>query len=1053
MDLPDTVMRTVPKPMQGIAGLATIALLAGLGAWAVAGLTHLPVLVFALGALGVVFAGVAVVALIKREERGLGLPIAAFLVNVQALVLAFVVPPATSQPPDADGPTPKSAPANTVAQLRQALKSGDAEERMYAAYKVGEVARDLNKTVEELITLLRDNQPAKVKLAAAEALGLIGPQARIAYPILADVNMADDDKNVRDKAKESMDKLGAPTLSDAPLLLDKFKDRKNARHLRAAAAWSLALANANDRTTLQALKEGLRDPDAAVRVGAAHALWLLGERQTDTLVEPLVGGLKDVDPVVKAHAALALFAMGPDARAAAQPLEVALGDSDTQVRLRAAQALWALGPPAKAQVPRLLESLKDKDARVRIFTANALWTIARQKEGVPVLCETLKSNDLLLRQLSVKSLYNIAKDAKLAGTATIANAVPALIDALKDSDSDVRGIAAWTLGAIGKEAKAALPMLVDSLKHKDATFRAEVAHALATVGQDLKADAKDPVVAALKAALQDRDNTVRIFAAQSLWAIERNAATVWPTLLKVLREDPDRGVRAKAAFGLGVLGAKAKPAVPALNAALKDPNPLLRLASTSALGKIGQAARVSYPTLDQLAKDEKQPEIKRAAAEAMKKIGQPTKSDVPELIGALEDNDPDYRAAAVVCLWMLFRDARDAVVPLSKVLIDDQDETVRGHAAFALAAIGPDAKAAVPALIKALKRANDDNLRLRAAYALGEIGANAKEAIPALKTALKDNVAAVRLHAAQALWIITQQPQEVLEALTGLVDDRELDTNLLLSALETLTEVGPKCASDPKLGEVLRKETVKALAKAMSASDESVRLAAIATLGSIGVEGREGVPDLLEALLDADAKVRLAGIDALARVATAEQNAKVGMRSKTAYARLLFVSKADSNDLVRYKANQAMIKMGPPGVGDVAEMLAIGGDKGQTLGFRSAAVQVLGLIGQDPKIDVDGMCKLLTADEPAIRALIASALGELGLYGKAAIGPLTDALKDADPYVRGAVAQALGAIGPFHPAACQKTLPVLDALRQNDPDDTVRRSADDAFKKIGAVGK
>src|SRR5439155_16185183 len=372
------------------------------------------------------------------------------------------------------------------------------------------------------------------------------------------------------------------------------------------------------------------------------------------------------------------------------------------------------------------------------------------------------------------------------GKIAIADAVPTLIESLKDNDGDVRGLAALTLGVIGPSAKAAVPALTQALRHADPVLRAEVAFALGGMG-----DAAKSAVGALSDALKkDRDNTVRVFAGQAVYQIEpQRAAEVVPALIAVL-DDRDANVRARAAAALGAMREKAKDAVPALNDALKDANPSLRLAAATALGKIGTPARVTYPTLDQLAKDD-QPEIRKAASESKKKIGAPQKSDVALLlIPGLKHANPRFRTAAAVCLWMLDRDAREAVGPLSEALADP-DETVRGTAAFALAAIGADAAEAVPALLKALKSQGDDSLRARAAYALGEIGAAAaKKAVEPLKLALNDRSAMVRLHAAQALWSIEPKAEDVLPALTRLLEEKELESGLLIAAVETLTKIG-----------------------------------------------------------------------------------------------------------------------------------------------------------------------------------------------------------------------------------------------------------------------
>src|SRR5439155_9371985 len=66
LDLPEHVLRSVPRPLQGITGLAAIGLAAGLAAWALSHWSHLAGLALALAALGLLFGGVAVAALVKR---------------------------------------------------------------------------------------------------------------------------------------------------------------------------------------------------------------------------------------------------------------------------------------------------------------------------------------------------------------------------------------------------------------------------------------------------------------------------------------------------------------------------------------------------------------------------------------------------------------------------------------------------------------------------------------------------------------------------------------------------------------------------------------------------------------------------------------------------------------------------------------------------------------------------------------------------------------------------------------------------------------------------
>jgi predicted Zn finger-like uncharacterized protein len=1053
LDLPDTVMRNVPKPLQGITAVAIAALVVGLAAWALGNWAKLEIVGIALAVVGLIFGAVATVALVNRHERGVGLPVAALLVNLQALVIATVG--AVAGPPE-DTVTPANRPlaaGTVITRLRQQLKDSEPRERLQAAFSLVELARDLNKSTLDLMALLKDPQK-DVRAAAAEALGLIGQQARIAYPALEEANRTDGDANVRTKAREAMKKIGQPGLSDVAVMIDSFSDRKQPRQARAAAALVLGLIGAEARVAVPALEEGLQDPDAMVRVSAVQALWQLAGRQQEGLVDVLVGGLKDFDAGVRAQAAYALIAMRNDARDAAPALEIALADSDAKVRWHAAMALWAIGPAANAQVSKLLEALRDADAKVRLSSAMALWAIGRHKDGVPVLCEILKypdkNSDPTIRVSAAKGLHTICKEAKAnqlpfvegpkGAKVSLASAVPALIEAIKDQDGDVRGLAVLTLGVIGKDAAAAVHPLIRALDQGDVALRWEIAFALGDIG-----DAARPALRALTQALNERDNTVRVFAAEAIYKIEHRPSDVVPTLVSVLK-DRDGTVRARAAKALGNMGEQARPALPDLNAALKDANPSLRLAAATALGKIGPPAVVTYPTLDQLAKDDNQPEIKKAAGTAMRLIGAPKKNDVKSvLIPALKDGNASYRAAAAVCLWMLFHEARSAVGPLSEAL-SDVDPTVRGTAAFALAAIGPEAAPAVPLLIKALKSQGDEMLRVRAAYALGEIGPGAKEALGPLREALDDKKPSVRLHAAQALWAIDPKAEQVVPALTRLLEEKELDTSLLVAAVETLSKIGSKGPPDVELIKLLRTKAVPALTQIIGDSDEALQLSAISALGALGVEGREGVAKLIDMLREADSQTRLAAIDALVKIAAAEKEAHVAVRAKTAFAALAFIAKVDSNQTVARAANMAMTRIGQPVGADVPGLLEVAGDKNQPLLYRASAAQVLSLVGQDAKGHVEAMCKLLTTDQAAVRMLVADALGALGPDGKTAIAPLLQALKDDDVIVRVAVVQALGDIGQFYPPLVEAAL--RGAFLNQQEAAPVHEAAAEALQKL-----
>ena len=152
----------------------------------------------------------------------------------------------------------------------------------------------------------------------------------------------------------------------------------------------------------------------------------------DSNIEKLIEDLKDSDWSVRFTAAGALKEIKDPSCVPA--LCEALKDSVSDVRRWAALALASIGIPA---VPALIEALKDSKSDVRKWAAWALGEI-KDPSAVAVLCEALKDSEVCIQNKAADALVRIGVPA-----------VPALSEALKDSDSDVRWRVAVALGWIG----------------------------------------------------------------------------------------------------------------------------------------------------------------------------------------------------------------------------------------------------------------------------------------------------------------------------------------------------------------------------------------------------------------------------------------------------------------------------------------------------------------------------------------------------------------------------------------------------------------------------
>jgi len=78
--------------------------------------------------------------------------------------------------------------------------------------------------------------------------------------------------------------------------------------------------------------------------------------------------------------------------------------------------------------------------------------------------------------------------------------------------------------------------------------------------------------------------------------------------------------RNAAAYEISGMGPAAAPAVPALIAALDDPEATVRFPVTVALGEIGPAAKAAVPKLKQMMDEEINDEIAAGAKRALKRI-------------------------------------------------------------------------------------------------------------------------------------------------------------------------------------------------------------------------------------------------------------------------------------------------------------------------------------------------------------------------------------------------------------------------------------------------
>jgi HEAT repeat protein len=194
---------------------------------------------------------------------------------------------------------------------------------------------------------------------------------------------------------------------------------------------------------LDGLFEQLKDPDSKVRRNAAEKL---GERRDASTIRALIEVLKYQNPLVREVAAMALGMIG-DAEGVPALIE-ALVSGNMFVREKAAEALGKIGKPA---VPALIRLLNDELERDRWHSAVVLGEI-KDTRAVPALIEAAKGNDFEVKRAAVSALGKIRH----------CSAVPVLIDELSAEEDEMVMINASK--ALGRIADArAFPALLGVL--------------------------------------------------------------------------------------------------------------------------------------------------------------------------------------------------------------------------------------------------------------------------------------------------------------------------------------------------------------------------------------------------------------------------------------------------------------------------------------------------------------------------------------------------------------------------------------------------------------
>jgi HEAT repeat protein len=252
-------------------------------------------------------------------------------------------------------------------------------------------------------------------------------------------------------------------------------------------------------TLLDAILTATSDSETEVQTAACNVLVDISLVETyygredqfgqdsQRVVETVTKLLTDDSNDVRVKASTTLGFIGYEAAQARPDLESLLFDSQFPVRLAAAFALIRLSSvsPEIIQIvqegfaytvpeierPVLPNITGDWPSSIPRESAAALGMIGPPaKDAVPLLINLLKDADLKTRETALESVLLIDPDGGLA--------IPLLMEALKSSDQTMRVNAARALGLYGSKAESALPLLNELIAGNDLALSSYVAEAI-----------------------------------------------------------------------------------------------------------------------------------------------------------------------------------------------------------------------------------------------------------------------------------------------------------------------------------------------------------------------------------------------------------------------------------------------------------------------------------------------------------------------------------------------------------------------------------------------
>jgi HEAT repeat protein len=761
--------------------------------------------------------------------------------------------------------------------------------RRYVAMALGELDLDASRTVPALVGALKDADRLVREHALVGLVKIGAPSAPALARLLGVEDIVDPTPIgthgqtsifLSDYAAYALSEIGPAAI---PALVNEYRDGGD-RRFEGQQRLYVRIIGAYDRTAVPALVSLLSDKDDWVSTLALLSLGELGHLASDA-VAPVLAVARDGRLRTAVSAISVLARIGPKAapallellddgrgevRAAALDsvgVSAALHESRTsppsdgsaggpawgrnrRPSRRFRKRLFVFWPEFAANSPRRVferstalkvAGMMTRDPEPKVRTAAAglyVFTEPGCSAEIKALVEVLlRDPDQSVRTAAARAL-NAQRRAPSDDAASL---LPGLLEALRKPDAECQAAAAVTLGNLGSAAKSALPTLLGALKtppdypiaprnrfHEDPL--PAIIEAIGRIGTD------DPEIVGRFLALLGDESQSRLHDSLSrgLLALGPAAAPAVPALIERSRKRISALSYPPEFLGLHRIGPEG---LAALARVMEDPSAdlLTRRLACRALTRANPKPPEVVAALTRML-EAPEAGLKWAAACSLASSRQEVSRVVPVLTEAWRATGRWDRTTVARAFGDLGPGSWDALFDG----LQAADRNVRIATFEALVELAPDDPRLTAALIRALE-APEPTLRSSAARLLGEVRpADAGPAVLALM-GLLDREALVGADYRTSVTV----PQND----SSRTETREVP---VLDAFATLRELGPR--SSP---------AAAGLKTLMSRDLPLIRSNTLAALAAIGPEARSAASEILAALFDRDADVRIAAIKAV----------------------------------------------------------------------------------------------------------------------------------------------------------------------------------------------